>query len=70
MNSIRVFDLVSAIGGSGAGNALDTLSLNMFQTTFGANRFSLGAAIGSFMLILAVLLVVPYLMSIRQEGDQ
>jgi len=70
MNAIRVFDLISAIGGSGAGNALDTLSLNMFQTTFGANRFSLGAAIGSFMLILAVLLVVPYLMSIRQETEQ
>jgi glucose/mannose transport system permease protein len=70
MNAIRVFDLISAIGGSGAGNALDTLSLNMFQTTFGANRFSLGAAIGSFMLILAVLLVVPYLMSIQRETEQ
>jgi glucose/mannose transport system permease protein len=70
MNAIRVFDLVSAIGGSGAGNALDTLSLNMFQTTFGANRFSLGAAIGSFMMILAIFLVVPYLMSIQRESEQ
>lgn len=70
MNSIRVFDLVAAIGGSGAGNTLDMLSLNMWQTTFGANRFSLGAAIGSFMLILAVFLVVPYLMSMQRETER
>jgi len=70
MNSIRVFDLVAAIGGSGAGNAIDTLALNMFQTTFGAYRFSLGAAIGAFMLILAVFLVVPYLMSMQRESER
>jgi len=70
MNSIRVFDLVSAIGGSGAGNAIDTLALNMFQTTFGAYRFSLGAAIGAFMMILAIFLVVPYLMSMQRETER
>jgi len=70
MNSIRVFDLVATIGGSGAGNAIDTLALNMFQTTFGANRFALGAAIGAFMLILAIFLVVPYLMSMQQETER
>jgi len=70
MNSIRVFDLVAAIGGSGAGNALDTLALNMFQTTFGAYRFSLGAAIGGFMMILAILLVAPYLMSMQRETER
>jgi len=70
MNSIRVFDLVAAIGGSGAGNALDTLALNMFQTTFGAYRFSLGAAIGGFMMILAIVLVAPYLMSMQRETER
>jgi len=70
MNSIRVFDLVAAIGGSGAGNAHDTLALNMFQTTFGAYRFSLGAAIGGFMMILAILLVAPYLMSMQRETER
>lgn len=70
MNSIRVFDLVSAISGSGPGFSTDTLALNMFQTTFGAYRFSLGAAIGAFMLILALFLVVPYLMSMRQEAER
>lgn len=70
MNSIRVFDLVAALGGSGAGNSIDTLALNMFQTTFGAYRFSLGATIGSVMMILAIFLVVPYLMSMQRETER
>jgi glucose/mannose transport system permease protein len=70
MNSIRVFDLVATIGGSGAGFAIDTLALNMFQTTFSAYRFSLGAAIGAWMLILAVFLIVPYLMSMQRESER
>jgi glucose/mannose transport system permease protein len=70
MNSIRVFDLVATIGGSGAGFAIDTLALNMFQTTFGAYRFSLGAAIGAVMLLLAIFLVVPYLMSMQRESER
>lgn len=70
MNSIRVFDLVAALGGSGAGNSIDTLALNMFQTTFGAYRFSLGATIGSVMMILAIFLVVPYLMSVQRESER
>ena len=70
MNSIRVFDLVSALGAPGPGNSIDSLALNMFQTTFGAYRFSLGAAIGSLMMILAIFLVVPYLMSMQRESEQ
>ena len=70
MNAIRVFDIVAALGGPGPGNSIGTLTLNMFQTTFGAYRFSLGAAIGSVMLILAIFLVVPYLMSMQRENEQ
>jgi glucose/mannose transport system permease protein len=70
MNSIRVFDIVASMGGPGPGNSLDTLALNMYQTTFNAYRFSLGAAIGSVMLLLAVFLVVPYLMSMQRESEQ
>lgn len=70
MNSIRIFDVVSALGGPGPGNSIDSLALNMFQTTFGAYRFSLGAAIGSVMMLLAVFLVVPYLMSMQRETER
>lgn len=70
MNSIRVFDIVAALGGPGPGNNIDTLALNMYQTTFNAYRFSLGATIGSVMLLLALFLVIPYLRSIQLEGEQ
>ena len=70
MNSIRVFDLVSAMSGSGPALATDTLAFFMFQTTFGAYRYSLGAAIGAFMMILSAFLVAPYLRSMRQEIEQ
>ena len=70
MNSIRVFDLVSAMSGSGPAFATDTLAFNMFQSTFGAYRYSLGAAIGSFMIILSAFLVIPYLFSMRGEVER
>lgn len=70
MNSIRVFDLVSAMSGSGPAFATDTLAFNMFQSTFGAYRYSLGAAIGSFMIILSAFLVIPYMFSMRGEVER
>jgi glucose/mannose transport system permease protein len=70
MNSIRVFDVVAALNGPGPGNNIDSLALNMFQTTFGAYRFSMGAAISSVMLLLATFLIVPYLMSMRRETER
>ena len=70
MGSIRVFDLVVAMSGSGAAYATDTLAFNMFQATFQSNRFALGAAIGSIMMLLSAFLVVPYLLSIRREVER
>jgi glucose/mannose transport system permease protein len=70
MNSIRVFDLVSAMSGSGPAFATDTLAFYMFQSTFGAYRYSLGAAIGAFMILLSAFLVVPYLFSMRGEVER
>jgi glucose/mannose transport system permease protein len=70
MGSIRVFDLVSAMGGSGAAYATDTLAFYMFQMTFQANRFSLGAALAAFMIFLSAFLVVPYLLSVRREVER
>lgn len=70
MNSIRVFDLVSAMSGSGPAFATDTLAFYMFQSTFGAYRYSLGAAIGAFMIILSAFLIVPYMLSIQEEVER
>ncbi len=53
MNSIRVFDVLASMSGSGPAFATDTLAFFMFQSTFGAYRYSLGATIGAFMILLS-----------------
>lgn len=68
MNSIRVFDLVTMLGGPAF--STDTLGFHMYQSTFGLYRFSLGAAIGFFMIFLSLFLVIPYLRSMRGEVER
>jgi glucose/mannose transport system permease protein len=70
MNSIRVFDVLASMGGSGPAFATDTLAFFMFQSTFGAYRYSLGATIGAFMILLSAFLIVPYLQSMRGEVER
>ncbi|MFZ4655513.1 MAG: carbohydrate ABC transporter permease [Caldilineaceae bacterium] len=70
MNSIRVFDVLAAMSGSGAAFATDTLAFFMFQSTFSAYRYSLGAAIGAFMILLSAFLVIPYLRSMSGEVER
>ncbi|PNY81205.1 carbohydrate ABC transporter permease [Deinococcus koreensis] len=67
--SLKIFDLVYAMAGP------DNLStsvpaLNMYLTSFRQNQFSLGAAIGTVLLILVAFIIVPYLVSQfrQQEG--
>jgi len=61
MGSIRAFDLITIL--QGPGFTTDMLSIHMYQATFGLYRFSLGATIGFFMILLSAFLVVPYLRS-------
>lgn len=68
MNSIRVFDLVTMLAGPAF--STDTLGFHMYQATFGMNRFSLGAALGFFMIFLSLFLVVPYLRSMQLEVER
>lgn len=70
MNSIRVFDILATMGGSGPGFATDTLAFFMYQSTFGAYRYSLGASISAFMILLSAFLVIPYLRSMRGEVER
>jgi glucose/mannose transport system permease protein len=70
MNSIRVFDVLASMGGSGPAFATDTLAFFMFQSTFGAYRYSLGATIGAFMILLSAFLIIPYLQSMRGEVER
>lgn len=68
MQSIRVFDLVTIL--AGPAHTTDTLGFHMYQSTFGLYRFSMGAAVGFFMILLSLFLVIPYLRSMRFEPER
>jgi glucose/mannose transport system permease protein len=70
MGSIRVFDIVTVMSGTGQAFSTDMFATHMFEQMFTANRFSLSAVIGAFMIILSAFLVVPYLLSVRKEQER
>jgi glucose/mannose transport system permease protein len=69
--SLKIYDLVVAMGGEGQGFIKDMPALNMWDTTYGQSRFAQGAAIGIILLILVSMLIVPYLItSLRQQEER
>ncbi|MDR7522636.1 MAG: sugar ABC transporter permease [Armatimonadota bacterium] len=67
--SLKIFDLVFAMTGSGPAFSTDVPGVFMFETTFRGNRFADGAAIAIVMLVLVGSLIIPYLRhSMRTEG--
>lgn len=70
MVSIRVFDLTASMTGSGPAYADDMLGFYMFQLAFSSNRFALAATVAVIMMLIAGLLLVPYLMSVRREVER
>jgi len=67
MLSIKLFDLVASMTGSGPAFADDTLGFNMYQLAFSSNRFSLSAAVAVVMILISTVLLVPYLMSAERK---
>jgi len=68
--SLKLYDLTVAMTGVGPGFSTDTLAFDMFETTFKATRFALGASIGVVLLFLVSLLIIPYLWySLHSESD-
>jgi glucose/mannose transport system permease protein len=60
--SLKIFDLVFAM--AGADNAAtDVPALLMYITSFKQNAFAVGAAIGTVLLLLVTVIIVPYLAS-------
>jgi glucose/mannose transport system permease protein len=68
--SLRLFDLPASMTSSGPAFATDSPAFFMFQTTFQQYRYSTGAAIGVVMLLLALLLIVPYFFTLRDEVER
>ncbi len=68
--SLKIFDLVYAMTGSGPAFSTDVPGIFMFETTFRGNRFAEGAAIAVFMLAMIALVIIPYLVySTRAEAE-
>lgn len=61
--SLKIFDLVYAMSGSGPAFATDFPGIFMFETTFRGNRYAQGAAISIIMLAMVALVIVPYLVN-------
>lgn len=69
--SLKIFDLTTAMTGSGPAFIDDVPAFFMFQTTFQSDHFAQGAAIAIVMLLLSSILIVPYIISQqRQEAGQ
>lgn len=63
--SLKIFDLIIALTGRQV--ALDVPAIYMWTTTFDANNFNRGAAIGIMLLLAVAVLVVPYLWYVRRQ---
>lgn len=63
--SLKIFDLIIAL--TGRQLALDVPAIYMWTTTFDANNFNRGAAIGLLLLFAVTLLVIPYLVYTRRQ---
>lgn len=66
--SLKIFDLVFAMTGSGANFVTDVPGIYMFETTFRGNYYANGSAIAIIMLLSVAIFIVPYLIKNRR-GD-
>lgn len=65
--SLKIFDLIYAMSGSGPGYATDVPGIFVFEQTFRATRYNLGAAASIIMLLLVSVIIVPYLARSMKE---
>ena len=59
--SLKIFDLIFVMSGTGPGFATDVPGIFVFEQTFKATRYNLGAAASVVMLLLVCVVIVPYL---------
>jgi len=59
--SLKIFDLIFAMSGKGPGFATDVPGIFVYEQTFSATRYNLGAAASIVMLIMVSMVMIPYL---------
>ena len=68
--SLKIFDLVYSMTGSGPAFVTDMPGIFMFETTFRGNHYAQGAAISIVMLLMIAVVIIPYLIySFRREVE-
>jgi glucose/mannose transport system permease protein len=65
--SLKIFDLVFTMSGVGPGFATDVPAIFVFEMTFKATRYNLGAAASVVMLVLVGIIIIPYLIHTLKE---
>jgi glucose/mannose transport system permease protein len=68
--SLKIFDLIFAMSGKGPGFATDVPGIFVYETTFSATRYNLGAAGSVVMLILVSLVMIPYLVRSMKDVER
>ncbi|SFB01796.1 carbohydrate ABC transporter membrane protein 1, CUT1 family (TC 3.A.1.1.-) [Lentibacillus halodurans] len=66
--SLKIFDLIYAMTGSGANFVTDVPAVYMYEATFKGNYYANGAAIAIIMLLVVAVFIIPYLWNSR-KGD-
>ena len=67
--SLKIFDLVFAMSGPGPGFATDVPGIFVFEMSFRALRYGLGAAGSVVMLLMVAVVIVPYLIRNARENS-
>ena len=65
--SLKIFDLVYTMTGSGPNFVTDMPAIYMYEATFKSNFYSEGASIAMIMLLMVMIFVVPYIFSRKEE---
>ncbi|MBO8161402.1 MAG: sugar ABC transporter permease [Thermosipho sp. (in: Bacteria)] len=68
--SLKIFDLVFAMTGSGPNFVTDVPAIYMFELTFRSNRYAMGSAIAIIMLLFVAVVIIPYLVTSLRGGKR
>lgn len=68
--SLKIFDLIFVMTGSGPAFVTDFPSVYMFETTFNGNQFAQGAAIAIILLVMVSVVIIPYLISNVRRSER
>jgi len=68
--SLKIFDLIYAMSGSGVGFSTDMPGIYVYETMYKALRYPLGAAASVFMLIGVCIVVLPYLLKFSKANEE